>query len=100
MLEQRSRESQARSEAAIAVIVVGVPLAFAILAITGLVFTRSIANPLRTTALVAERMARGDLSTEVPAGNRQDEVGVLLRSFARMAVSARIVGPRSWSQAG
>ena len=85
LLEKRSRDSQASAHAAMVAILAGIPLAFVILGLTGLALTRGISKPLRATALVAERMAQGDFSADVSAGDRRDEVGTLLRSFARMA---------------
>ncbi|TAN45770.1 MAG: methyl-accepting chemotaxis protein [Nitrospirae bacterium] len=46
-----------------------------------------IANPLREIALIAERIAAGDLTVKFHSGQRRDEVGVLSQSFSRMVDS-------------
>ena len=84
LLQEHSRASAATSRQAIAVILWGVPLMVVALSLIGWLLTRSISRPLNATAAVAERMARGDLSDEVHGSQRQDEVGALLRAFARM----------------
>ena len=50
---------------------------------------RVVATPLREIAGVAERVAAGDLTVNVPADNRADEVGVLMQTFRRMVESLR-----------
>jgi methyl-accepting chemotaxis protein len=51
--------------------------------------TRVIANPLREVSQAAERIAAGDLTATVPAGDRADEVGALAQTFRRMVESLR-----------
>lgn len=43
-----------------------------------------IANPLREISGVAERVAAGDLTVNVPSDDRRDEVGALAQTFHRM----------------
>ena len=50
-----------------------------------------IAVPLREISGVAERIASGDLTMELPSINRSDEVGLLKQSFQKMVVSLRQV---------
>jgi methyl-accepting chemotaxis protein len=45
---------------------------------------RIIAVPLKAATAVAQRIATGDLTTAVPAADRSDEVGELLRALALM----------------
>ncbi len=52
---------------------------------------RIIANPLKAISGVAERVASGDLTVEVPSDHRADEVGVLAQAFSRMVESLREV---------
>ncbi|MHB8743449.1 MAG: methyl-accepting chemotaxis protein [Sulfuricaulis sp.] len=54
-----------------------------------LYMTGVIANPLREIAGVADRVASGDLTVNVPANNRADEVGVLSQTFRRMVENLR-----------
>lgn len=51
--------------------------------------TRLIAKPLLAISGVAERVAIGDLEGDVGMTERQDEVGTLARSFARMTAGLR-----------
>ena len=87
LLVNRDAEKKAESQRTISVIVFGIPAAFLLLAIVGFVITRNIANPLKQISDVAGRIALGDLSTKVPLTNRQDEVGVLTKTFDRMTNS-------------
>lgn len=52
--------------------------------VMALLLNRLIAHPLRKLAGVAERIAAGDLTANVAAEERDDEVGVLARNFQRM----------------
>ena len=58
--------------------------------------SRIIASPLQAITIVAETVASGDLSVNVPMENRDDEVGVLAQAFNRMMQSlqgmARVAG--------
>ncbi|WP_157272365.1 MCP four helix bundle domain-containing protein, partial [Azohydromonas aeria] len=68
---------------------VGTALACALLAgVLGWRLARGIARPLSAAQAAAERIAGGDLSTEVPAGG-QDEVGRLLRAVGAMQEALR-----------
>jgi methyl-accepting chemotaxis protein len=49
-----------------------------------MILTRLIARPIDEIAATADRIARGDLSLTMRAMQREDEVGVLARAFARM----------------
>lgn len=57
--------------------------------VTGLVLTRSMANPLAAITRVAQQVASGDLSADVPAEQRRDEIGVLAKAFREMLESLR-----------
>lgn len=50
---------------------------------------RALAAPLRATTLLAERIATGDLTVEVPAPQGRDEVGQMLGALRRMVQSWR-----------
>ena len=49
--------------------------------IIGFSVSRNIAGPLKALTAVAERIAVGDLSVNVSAEARSDEVGMLARTF-------------------
>lgn len=89
LLQRRSEESEASAQSTRYTIVFGTLAAFVLLGITSLVVTRNIALPLQRVSRAAEAMAEGDLSVSLPAEARQDEVGVVTRTFARMAESLR-----------
>src|SRR3972149_4593243 len=52
---------------------------------------RVIASPLKEISDVAERVAAGDLTVNLPASNRADEVGALLQMFRKMVENLRQV---------
>lgn len=57
--------------------------------IIDLFMNRIIAEPLRTVSDIAERVASGDLTVNVPEEDRADEVGVLMRTFHAMVENLR-----------
>ncbi len=72
-------------------------LLFIILGIAALFFSviivilmnRSIAQPLNSISSIATRIASGDLSVEVKASDRKDEVGILNIAFCNMVEKLR-----------
>jgi signal transduction histidine kinase len=60
--------------------------ALAVAVAFGLLFGKTLTDPLRSLAFAAKRMADGDLSVRAP-GSRQDEMGALARQFNGMAES-------------
>ena len=54
-----------------------------------LLLNRIIVQPLRAISGVAERIASGDLTVDVPENNRADEVGALGRTFQGMVENLR-----------
>ncbi len=52
---------------------------------------RIIANPLKAISGVAERVASGDLTVNMPSDQRADEVGALAQAFRRMVEALREV---------
>jgi len=50
-------------------------------------FSRSLTLPLAKIVSAAEQIAEGDLSVRISDGNRQDEIGMLARSFMKMTQS-------------
>ncbi|MBI3068029.1 MAG: HAMP domain-containing protein, partial [Betaproteobacteria bacterium] len=65
----------------------------ALLAGAGMVslLNRIIASPLKEISGVAERVAAGDLTVNVPPGDRADEVGALVQAFRKMVENLRQV---------
>jgi methyl-accepting chemotaxis protein len=54
-----------------------------------LILNSTIAVPLLAVTVAAQRGAEGDLTVEIPADPRKDEVGMLLASFRTMLVNLR-----------
>jgi methyl-accepting chemotaxis protein len=55
----------------------------------GLVIARGVTRPVNTLAGVAERVAAGDLSINVPTSDRRDEIGILTQAFRSMVAKLR-----------
>ena len=49
----------------------------------------AISKPIRQVASAASRIAQGDLSVDLPAVQRSDEIGVLVNTFRQMTASLR-----------
>lgn len=86
--EANVRASQLAGQVMITFSVVGLS---AILISVALVMflTRIIAVPLKEISATGERIAAGDLSVIVSMDNRQDEVGLLAQTFARLTDNLR-----------
>ncbi|MEI9895033.1 MAG: methyl-accepting chemotaxis protein [Chthoniobacter sp.] len=82
-----SSEQAARDSIRLFVIVGIVALGMAVAMVT--VLNRLISQPLVEITRVAERMAAGDLTMNLAANPRADEVGLLTQTFTRMAETLR-----------
>jgi methyl-accepting chemotaxis protein len=89
LLIKRSDEAQASAKNANFTIVFGTLAAFIVLALAGFLLTRNIANPLQEISATAERIAAGELGVTIATNQREDEIGILVRTFARMADSLK-----------
>ncbi|BAU11455.1 multi-sensor hybrid histidine kinase [Leptolyngbya sp. NIES-3755] len=89
LLDQRSNGARDAAQNTLDSIAIGMPLAFALLAVLGFLLNRHISKPLTTVSQTAERIAGGDLSTKLPLLDRQDEVGILTRTFNQMVENLR-----------
>ncbi|MEH2395972.1 response regulator [Nostoc sp.] len=89
LLKQRSQRAQAAAKKTLASIVYSIPLFSLILALIGFILTRHISVPLKRVSESAEKLADGDLSVSLPHSDRQDEIGVLTRTFNQMIVNLR-----------
>lgn len=89
LLEARNATSKSQSDAAILVILIGIPAALVLIVLIAFLLIRSISGPLRSMALLSDRVAGGDLTVEVPHSNRGDEVGALYASLGIMVVNLR-----------
>lgn len=98
LLKQRSQRAQVAGQKTIASIVYSIPLFSLILALIGFALTRHISVPLKHISDLAERMADGDLSVSLPHSDRQDEIGVLTRTFNQMIVNLQNTNQRNDEQ--
>lgn len=89
LLQQRSKEAQDSARDTINSNRFGIPLAFILLALIGYLLSRGISAPLKAISEAAEQVAKGDLSKDLPVSDRQDEIGVLTRTFNQMLASLR-----------
>ncbi|OUL32989.1 two-component system sensor histidine kinase/response regulator [Nostoc sp. T09] len=89
LLDKRSRKVQTAAEATLATISYGIPISFILIALIGYLLSRNISKPLGQISRVAEKIADGDLSANLPNTEHQDEVGLLTRSFNQMIVNLR-----------
>lgn len=87
LLKQRTDDSETSVAQTHATIIYGTLSTVLLLALVGFLITRNISRPLNEISGVAERIAVGDLSVNLPATERGDEVGVLSRIFSRMTRS-------------
>jgi CheY-like chemotaxis protein len=89
LLRLRAAAAEAAASNTLRSITYGIPIAFLILALIGYLLSRTISKPLKEVSEATERIAGGDLSTKLPESNRQDEVGILTRTFNQMMVNLR-----------
>ena len=83
----KESDEAARRSYALILLMNAAAIAFAV--IIAVFLTRSITLPLNRAVHVAERVAGGDLTTEVPVSGGTDEVAVLLQTFRRMVENLR-----------
>lgn len=76
----------------ISIVVLGAGLLLAVVIAFGV--GRRMLNPLKTVGKVADEIAAGNLSVDVPSLARRDEIGTLLASFSRMTESLSQKGAR------
>lgn len=55
----------------------------------GVFFAISISKPISQLSVTAEKVANGDLSVDVQESSSSDEVGILIRTFAKMISNLR-----------
>jgi len=84
------RSEQRAAESSRLFVLIGVA-ALLVGAAVAVLLDRIIANPLKEISGVAEHVAAGDLTVNVPAGTRADEVGALAQTFRRMVENLREV---------
>ncbi|MDT8298503.1 MAG: HAMP domain-containing protein, partial [Spirochaetaceae bacterium] len=80
--------AKARRESTIFLLIT-VVVSIVIALVIGIVIALNISRPLKQVTNISESIALGDLSKEIPDIRSRDEVGVLARSFGRMAAVLR-----------
>ncbi len=98
LLRSRAGAAEVAAANTLGSVTYGIPLAFLILALIGYLLTRTISKPLEEVSEATERIAGGDLSTKLPESDRQDEVGILTRTFNQMMVNLRETTERNDQQ--
>ncbi|MGA2642937.1 MAG: CHASE3 domain-containing protein [Spirochaetia bacterium] len=86
LLSERDTVSKAHAGLTLAVILYGIPLAFVLLAVVAFLLIRNISIPLGDLTRTAERIARGNLQGNQELRSRQDEIGLLSRTFRKMSL--------------
>jgi methyl-accepting chemotaxis protein len=86
LLNERDAVSRAHAGLTISVILYGIPVAFVLLAVVALLLIRNISIPLGNITRTAEKIARGDLQGRLDLQDRQDEIGLLSRTFRKMTL--------------
>jgi len=76
--------TEARVSRAVSLFIIISLVALACSVFLTLLLNRIIAVPLGEVAIVAERIASGDLTASVQSAARRDEVGVLMQTFSKM----------------
>ncbi|WP_138500173.1 response regulator [Nostoc sp. PA-18-2419] len=89
LLKQRSQRAQLAARQTLATTVYSIPLFGAILVLIGIILTRHISLPLKRVSDLAQKVADGDLTVNLPNSDRHDEIGVLKRTFNQMIVNLR-----------
>ena len=88
-LAERSNEADADAAFTTNIIIGGVTLAALFVALAGAFLNRTIIIPVQALTVAAERISVGDLSVEIKAMARHDEIGALNAAFIRMISSLR-----------
>jgi signal transduction histidine kinase len=86
LTETLERQERARARTAVVASVAGLGGSVALILIFAGYLTRAIIQPVRQVAVMAGRLAAGDLTARIPEGG-VGEIGVLERSFNTMAAS-------------
>jgi methyl-accepting chemotaxis protein WspA len=84
LLKQRAEDAANSARFATMTAIVGICGAPILLALAGLLITRSISAPLGKLTSAADRISSGDLGMTLDTSPRTDEIGSLNRAFARM----------------
>ncbi|HEY9802598.1 MAG TPA: response regulator [Leptolyngbyaceae cyanobacterium] len=98
LLEKRTTLARTAADNTLFIISYSIPLIAFILVLIGYLLTRHISFPLRQISEAAEKMSNGDLFVTLPESDRQDEIGVLARTFNQMLANLRITTKKNEDQ--
>src|SRR5690242_5204485 len=85
LLAVREQRVNLEAQRTLSIIVLGIPIAIALVALAGFWVTRNISVPLGHITQAASQIAAGNLGVHVVPLNRPDEVGKLSNAFADMS---------------
>lgn len=85
LLANRVQEADRNGRDAKWTILLGTLVAAVVALLAGVQITRNISRPLHELTAFAERITVGDIRARLSADSRDDEVGLLARSFQRMS---------------
>ena len=86
LLSERDAGAKESAAVTVAIILYGIPIAFVLLALIAFIIIRNISLPLGELTRTAEKIAVGDLKVSPLTRNRQDEIGLLSRTFRSMTL--------------
>ncbi|MFV3130274.1 methyl-accepting chemotaxis protein [Niveispirillum sp. KHB5.9] len=89
LLTARDKEKEENTKLANLAVMGGAVLAALIVLLSGAFLSTNIVGPLRDITATAERIGRGDLTTEIAVSTRDDEVGTLTNTFREMSRGLR-----------
>jgi CheY-like chemotaxis protein/signal transduction histidine kinase/CHASE3 domain sensor protein len=98
LLQQRSQKATIASQRTINSITYSIPIVSLILAVIGLLLTRHISIPLTQLSKTAENIADGNLSVSLPNSDREDEIGILTRTFNQMIANLQHITQKNHEQ--
>lgn len=81
----RKGESDSASQNAKNVIIFGTLIAVITGAAVGFILTRDISKPLGDLTFAADKISKGDINVKIGYEKRQDELGILAKSFTSMS---------------
>ena len=89
LLAQREAAKEESTRLANMTVIGGALLAAIIVLLSGVFLSANIVTPLREITATAERIGKGDLTTDIAASLREDEVGILNNTFREMTRALR-----------
>ncbi|MBW4580891.1 MAG: response regulator [Tildeniella nuda ZEHNDER 1965/U140] len=98
LLQQRSQAAATAAKQTTDSVTYGIPVYSLLLVLLGWALSRHISRPLSQISEVADRVGEGDLDVTVPLSDRQDEIGILTRTFNQMITNLRDTNQRNDEQ--